>query len=259
MYEGAQVPANELCSTYVNGGGGGQSSGNCYIGDTQLNAGPYVLTAVYSGDVNYVGSSSLSQDLTIAQVVTQMQVFPVPGYAIYGAENGNFFIVGVGGNNNNGNASGSVSITADGVSLVTPGTCPANNGGGNPCYIDSATALPASTTPYSVTLSYPGDANFLPSSATVPLSVYPATSSASLAVSTSSISYGSEGSVRSRPPSPRERPVRRPGPSPSRTAARPCAPSPSSLRARTRQGELPAVERYPAASRRVRPDRVLPR
>ena len=85
-----------------------------------------------------------------------MQVFPVPGYAFYGAENGNFFIVGVGGNNNNGNASGSLSITADGVNLVAPGACPANNGGANPCYIDSATALPASATPYTVTLSYPG-------------------------------------------------------------------------------------------------------
>ena len=59
--------------------------------------GPYVLTAVYGGDDNYLGSSSAPQDLTIEQVITQMQVFPVPGYALYGAENGNFFIVGVGG------------------------------------------------------------------------------------------------------------------------------------------------------------------
>jgi hypothetical protein len=195
VYDGTPGPDTYLCSTYVNGGGGTQSDGNCYIDDTYLDAGPYVLTAVYGGDSNYVGSSSDPQDLTVAQVTTQMQVFPVPGYAIYGAENGNFFIVGVGGNNNNGNASGSVSITANGVNLVTPGSCPANNGGGNPCYIHSATALPASTTPYSVTLSYPGDANFLPSSATVPLSVYPATSSVSLTVSPASTSYGDEGSV----------------------------------------------------------------
>ena len=191
---GAPGPGNYLCSTGVNGGGG-LSNGNCYINDTTLNAGPYVLTAVYGGDDNYIGSSSSPQDLTIEQVITQMQVFPVPGYALYGAENGNFFIVGVGGNNNNGNASGSVSITADGVNLVAPGACPANNGGGNPCYIDSATALPASTTPYTVTLSYPGDANFLPASTTVPLSIYPATSSTSLTVSPSSTSYGDEGSV----------------------------------------------------------------
>ncbi len=191
---GAPGPGTYLCSTGVNGGGG-LSNGNCYINDPTLNAGPYVLTAVYSGDDNYMGSSSSPQDLTIQQVITQMQVFPVPGYDFYGAENGNFFIVGVGGNNNNGNASGSISITADGVNLVVPGACPANNGGANPCYIDSATALPASATPYTVTLSYPGDANFMPASTTVPLSIYPTTSSTSLTISPSSTAYGDEGSI----------------------------------------------------------------
>ncbi len=121
--QGAPGPGAYLCSTGVNGGGG-LSNGNCYINDTTLNAGPYVLTAVYGGDDNYIGSSSSPQDLTIEQVTTQMQVFPVPGYALYGAENGNFFIVGVGGNNNNGSASGSVSITADGVNLVGPRRMP---------------------------------------------------------------------------------------------------------------------------------------
>jgi len=194
VYDGAPGSDTYVCSTFV-GGVGGQSNGNCYINDTQLNAGPYVLTAVYGGDNNYTGSSSVPRDFTVEPVMTQMQVFPVPGYALYGAENGNFFIVGVGGNSNNGRATGSVSITANGVNLVAPGSCSANNGGANPCFIDSATALPASTTPYRVTLSYPGDANFVPASTTVPLSIYPATSSASLTVAPSSTSYGDEGSV----------------------------------------------------------------
>ena len=125
---GAPGPGTYLCSTGVFGGGG-PSNGNCYVNDTQLGAGPYVLTAVYGGDDNYLGSSSAPQDLTIEQVTTQLQAFPVPGYALYGAENGNFFIVGVGGNNNNGSASGSISITANGVNLVSPGSCRANNGG----------------------------------------------------------------------------------------------------------------------------------
>ena len=118
-------PDTYLCTAFVNGGGGNPSNGNCYINDTTLNAGPYVITAVYGGDNNYTGSSSAPQDLTVDQVTTQMQVFPVPGYALYGAESGNFFIVGVGGNSNNGNATGSVSITANGVNLVAPGSCPA--------------------------------------------------------------------------------------------------------------------------------------
>ena len=195
LYDGTPGPDTYLCTTFVNGGNGSPSTGNCYINDTTLNAGPYVLTAVYGGDNNYTGSSSAPQDLTVNQVTSQMQVFPVPGYALYGAESGNFFIVGVGGNNNNGNASGSISVTADGVNLVAPGTCPANKGGGNPCFIDSATALPASSTPYTVTASYPGDANFLPASTTVPLSVFPATSSVALNVSPALTSYGNEGSA----------------------------------------------------------------
>ena len=196
-----QVPSNQvdlyagatyLCTAYMGGGGEGSSSGSCNINDTTLQASSYVITAVYSGDDNYIGSSSGPQDLTVEQVSTQMQAFPVPGYALYGAENGNFFIVGIGGNSNNGNPTGSVSITANGVNLAA---CPAGNGGGNPCYIGSATALPVSATPYEVTLSYPGDANFLPASTTVPLSVYPSTSSAVLTVSPASTSYGDEGSV----------------------------------------------------------------
>ena len=195
VYDGTPGPGTQLCTAFVNGGGGNPSNGNCFINDTTLSAGPYVITAVYEGDNNYAGSSSAPQDLTIDQVTTQMQVFPVPGYALYGAESGNFFIVGVGGNTNNGNATGSVSVTANGVSLVAPGSCSAGNGGGNPCFIDSATALPASPTPYTVTASYPGDANFLPDSTTVPLSVFPATSSVVLTVSPASTSYGDESSV----------------------------------------------------------------
>jgi hypothetical protein len=196
-----QTPTNQvnlyagdtyLCTAYIGGGGNGTSSGNCYINDTTLQSGPYVITAVYEGDDNYNGSPSAPQDLTVEKVNTQMQAFPVPGYALYGAENGNFFIVGIGGNNNNGNPTGSVSITASGVNLAS---CPVSNGGGNPCYIGSATALPVSATPYAVTLSYPGDANFLPASGTVPLSIFPATSSTVLTVSPVSTSYGDEGAV----------------------------------------------------------------
>ena len=194
IFDGPPGPGTYLCSTFVNGGGN-QSSGNCNMNDTLLSPGPYVISAVYEGDNNYLSSSSAPQDLTVDQVMTQMHVFAVPGYAIYGAENGNFFIVGVGGNNNNGNPTGSVSITANEVNLVTPGSCPTNNGGGNPCYLDSATALPASTTPYTVMLNYPGDANFVPASTTVPLLVFPATSSTSLTLSSSSTSYSNEGSV----------------------------------------------------------------
>ena len=159
LYDGIPGPDTYLCTTGL-GGGGGQSNGNCWIDSNQLNAGSYSLTAVYGGDSNFTGSSSSPQNFTVDQVTSQMQAFPIPGYAFYGAEKGNFFIAGVGGNGN-GNPTGYVSIQVDGVNLVPPDSCPAGNGG-NPCYIDSATVLPASTTPYEVTLSYPGDAELHP-------------------------------------------------------------------------------------------------
>jgi hypothetical protein len=192
LYDGTPGPDTYLCTAFIGGGSNGQSSGNCNINDTTLNTGVYMITAVYEGDNNFNGSPSLAQDLIVEQVQTQMQAFPVPGYALYGAENGNFFIVGVGGNTNNGNPTGSISAVSNGVSLAS---CPTNQGGGNPCYIDSATALPASATPYQVTFNYPGDPNFTPATTTVPLSIFPATSSAVLTVSPASTSYGDESSV----------------------------------------------------------------
>ena len=195
LYDGIPGPDTYLCTGFLGGSGSGQSTGNCYINNAQINAGLYALTATYGGDNNFAGSSSLPEDFSVVQVSSQMQVFPVPGYAFYGAENGNFFITGVGGGNG-GNPTGFFTITADGVNLVAPNSCSAGNGGGNPCFIDSATALPASTTPYEVTVNYPGDANFTAASATVPLSVFPATSSTTLSVSSSTAAFGNESSVR---------------------------------------------------------------
>jgi len=194
IYTGAPGPGTFLCDAFLGGSGAGQSNGQCYINDTTLIAGPYSLTAVYSGDSSFAGSTSTAIDFTVDQVNTQMSVFTVPGYAFYGAENGNFFIVGVGGGNN-GNPSGYVTIAANATNLVSPGKCPVSNGGGSPCYLDAATALPASTSPYTVTISYAGDANFTPASTTSSLSVFPATTTTILSVTSSSVPYGQESSV----------------------------------------------------------------
>ena len=194
IYSGTPGPDTYLCTAYVGGSGNGQSTGNCWINSTTLQSGSYTLEAVYSGDNNFAGSDSTPQGFTITQVTSQMESFAVPGYAFYGAENGNFFIVGVGGGNN-GNPTGDATVTAGGVSLIAPGTCPVGNGGGNPCYIDSATALPASTTPYTVTASYAGDANFTPASVTSSLLVLPATTTTTLSVTPGSALSNDETSL----------------------------------------------------------------
>ena len=194
IYSGTPGPDTYLCSAYLNGLGNGQSNGNCYINNTTLNAGLYSLIAVYEGDGTFDSSSSTPEAFSVSQVTSQMNVFAVPGYAFYGAENGNFLIVGVGGSNN-GNPTGNATVTADGISLLAPGTCSVANGGGNPCYLASATALPASTTPYTLVISYPGDANFTASSTTSSLLVFPATTTTSLSVTPSSSSSTDESAV----------------------------------------------------------------
>ena len=105
LYDGVPGPDTYLCTGFLGGSGPGQSGGNCYINNAQMSAGLYTLTATYSGDNNFAGSSSLPQDFSVVQVTSQMQLFPVPGYAFYGAETGNFFITGVGGGNG-GNPTG---------------------------------------------------------------------------------------------------------------------------------------------------------
>jgi hypothetical protein len=194
IYSGPPGPGTYLCTAFLSGSGNGQSSGNCYLNSNQLDAGAYSLTAVYSGDGNFLGSTSLLQAFTVDQVTTQLAIIPVPGYAFYGAENGNFFIVG-GGGGGGGNPTGYFTIAAAGISLVAPHSCSASNGGGTPCFIGSSTALSASGNPYSVTVAYPGDANFTAASATVPLLVFPATTSTTLTVSPVAASYGQEGLV----------------------------------------------------------------
>ena len=119
LYDGIPGPDTYLCTGFLGGSGPGQSGGNCYINSGQISAGLYTLTAIYGGDNNFAGSSSSPEEFSVLQVTSQMQVFPVPGYAFYGAENGNFFITGVGGGNG-GNPTGYFSITADGVNLVSP-------------------------------------------------------------------------------------------------------------------------------------------
>ncbi len=195
LYDGVPGPNTYVCTAFLGGSGPGQSNANCFINNAQIGAGPYELTAIYGGDNNFAGSSSLPEDFSVVKVASQMQLFPVPGYALYGAENGNFFITGVGGGDG-GNPTGFFSVTADGVNLVAPNSCSAGNGGGNPCFIDSATALPASTVPYEVTASYPGDVNFTAASATASLSVFPAMSSTTLSVSSTTAAFGNESTVR---------------------------------------------------------------
>ena len=184
FYSGAPGPDTYLCSTGLGGFGNGQSNGNCYLNSVPMDAGTYQLTAVYSGDAEFAGSTAV-QALTINQVQTQMNVFAVPGTPSTAPRTAT---------SSSSAAAGATAATRPGTSTSSPTTgpgrptaCSAGNGGGNPCYIDSATALPASTTPYTVTVSYPGDVNFTSASDSVSLMVFPATTTTTLAVTPSTV------------------------------------------------------------------------
>ena len=68
VYDGVPGPDTYLCTGYLGGSGSGQSGGNCWINNAQMSAGLYALTATYSGDNNFAGSSSLPQGFSVLQV-----------------------------------------------------------------------------------------------------------------------------------------------------------------------------------------------
>ena len=60
VYDGVPGPDTYLCTGYLGGSGAGQSGGNCYINNAQMNAGLYSLTAIYNGDNNFAALSLFS-------------------------------------------------------------------------------------------------------------------------------------------------------------------------------------------------------
>ncbi len=67
LYAGAPGPGSLLCTAFLNGMGGGQSDGSCYLNYNQLEAGRHVLTAVYGGDNTFLGSSSPSHAFNVTR------------------------------------------------------------------------------------------------------------------------------------------------------------------------------------------------
>ena len=163
-----------------------------------VQASPYSVLAVYSGDTNFVGSTSPSQNLTIVpSQSTTTVVSLVPSTAVYGDEGAVTFSVAVHASTP-GALTGTVTLEAavgtSSVALCTV-TLTASSAGAGSC-TTAATTLAASSTPYSVTAVYGGDADFGGStSAPSLLTITQASSTTGVTVVPSTVVYGDIGAA----------------------------------------------------------------
>jgi hypothetical protein len=144
-----------------------------------LAAGSYPITATYSGDANYAGSTATTA-LTVAVAGTAFTASATPPSVSFGststlAESGL-----------TGTATGMVTFTSGGSPLCTT-TLPTTN-------CTTSTSLAAGT--YPITATYSGDSNHTGSTATTTLTVTAAGTSFTANATPASVSYGSSSTLR---------------------------------------------------------------
>ena len=141
--------------------------------DTALAASttPYSVTASYPGDLEYIGSTSTDQDLTVARDTTTTTVGAEPDTVTTGFEQTTALAVTVATGNGEALPSGTEEVTvAVGSAGAGPASCVAPllatiGGGQGTCTIGS-TALDVSTTAYALATTYNGDTDLIGSTST---------------------------------------------------------------------------------------------
>ena len=173
-----------LCTATVSAG-----TAACAVADTALDASPtaYPVTATYSGDTNFTGSSTTEDaQITVDQATTDTTIVSVSSPDVTYGLAGPDVTVSV-APQYAGTPTGTVTVTSGTVTLCTV-TLPATT-----CEI-LPMSLPARTEPYDVTATYSGDTNFDGSAATSSgaLTVDQAASTTTASVAPSSVVFGSE-------------------------------------------------------------------
>ena len=167
------------------------SATSCTTGDTKLGpsgAAPYPVTASYAGDASFSGSASAAADLTVNQATTSTTVALSASSVGFGNESSVSFTAAV-SPEFQGTPGGRVTVATGTTTLCTI-TLPATK-----CSAADA-LLDASSSPYAVTATYGGDANFSGSTSTpADLTVNQAATSTTLSLSATSVGYGNEASV----------------------------------------------------------------
>ena len=170
---------NAICVITLSAG-----AGSCSPGDTTFAAGgPYLLTATYSGDSAYLGSTSAPVSLTVIKAATTPSVSASPATVTYGNLSASVLTAAV-TPAYAGTPTGTVTFTA-GSTLLCSVSLPTLT-----CTTAPGVQLPVGTT--AVTATYSGDGNFTPSAATIPavVTVTQATSTTSVSVLPSTVSFG---------------------------------------------------------------------
>ena len=174
-------------------------TGTCSISNTALPASTtaYAVTAAYPGDTQLQVSAlaTAATGLTVTNDATTTTVSETPTSVTYGHESSSIFTVNVvTGNHELLPSTDNVTVNVGTASCVAA-VAPAGTGGIGTCSIANS-ALPASTTAYAVTATYPGDIDLsasTPATAPTGLTVTKDTTAVVVSESPTSVSYGNEG------------------------------------------------------------------
>jgi hypothetical protein len=169
------------------------SISNTNAGNVTLlgSATPYTITATYSGDSNYTGSTSSTQYLTINPGASSTSLGVSPSSVTYGAEGTETFTATVTGVPAGATPTGTAAIKNGSTTLCTTGSL---SGSGNTasatCLLTSVQLLGGS---YTLTAVYVGDSNYATSTSSgQSLTITKATPTTAVSLSSSSITYGNE-------------------------------------------------------------------
>ena len=164
---------------------------SCTTSDTELGAAgsPYAVIASYSGDGTFTPSSD-QEALTVQPAATTTTLDLSGTSVVYGDEGSVTFTPTI-ATTVDGTPTGTVAVTTGTTTLCSFDLSSASN-----CSAPD-TLLSPSGSPYPVIASYEGDANFTGSSSTPPqdLTVSQATTTTTLSLSSSTVTYGNEASL----------------------------------------------------------------
>jgi len=148
------------------------------VTSTSLAAGTYPITATYSGDGNYFGSSA-STALTVTMATTSFTASATPASVPFGSSS-TLAVTGI-----PGGATGTVTFTSGGATLCSA-TLPAKT-----CTTSTSLAVAS----YPITATYSGDSNFSSSTATTNLTVTHAATSFAATATPPTVIYGTASTL----------------------------------------------------------------
>jgi large repetitive protein len=150
------------------------AAGTASLADAALSVGAHTITATYSGDGNFLGNLSSAATETVGQASSGTLLSAVPAASVYG-ENVVFKAAVSPVSPGAGLPTGNVVFNIDGTD--EPAVALVN---GQASFAISS--LAASTTPHSITATYAGDINFMPSVGTASLIVNAAATTSTLTI-----------------------------------------------------------------------------